>query len=64
MVALAKHGVTKEMILAKLGKAESDVVASDLVNLRGIGRAVRDGQTTIAREFWGEKKGSQDGDGT
>lgn len=61
VVALAKHGVTKEMILAKLGKAESDVVASDLVNLRGIGRAVRDGQTTIAREFWGELGNDDDG---
>lgn len=65
VVALAKHGVTKEMILAKLGKAEGDVVASDLVNLRGIGRAVRDGQTTIAREFWGElgNDGNDDSDG-
>lgn len=62
VTALAKHGVTKEMILAKLGKVESDVVASDLVNLRGIGRAVRDGQTTIAREFWGEL-GNDDNDG-
>lgn len=61
VTALAKHGVTKEMILAKLGKAESDVVASDLVNLRGIGRAVRDGQTTIAREFWGELGNDDDG---
>lgn len=54
VTALAKHGVTKEMILAKLGKTEPEIVAADLVNLRAIGRAVRDGQTTMAREFWGE----------
>lgn len=62
VTALAKHGVTKEMILAKLGKTEPEIVAADLVNLRAIGRAVRDGQTTMAREFWGELGEEPDAD--
>lgn len=46
-----KFGVTMEMMERKLGKPQGEWLPRDLVQLVAIGRAINEGQTTVAQEF-------------
>ncbi len=52
----AKHGVKKEDVLRKLGKAQDGIDTDDLVRLRGLLTAIKEGHTTVEVEFFGKEE--------
>lgn len=49
-------GITDKEILSAVGKASIDFVdGDDIITLVGVGQAIRDGDTTVAEAFKGEK---------